>query len=447
MKKLFGTDGIRGRAGEFPLDPASMFALGESLAHRFRGQGSAEPLVLLGMDTRESGPDIARALMAGLVAGGGRGQMIGVIPTPGVAYLCRKTPNADAAISISASHNPFEDNGVKVFGHDGMKLSDELEKSIEEEMMSIRKDRTVEGQESLPDSLELIQRYEDFLLEGLSRNSLEGQRVVLDTGHGAAFRIAPDVFRRAGADVIVMNDRPDGRNINKDAGALHPEKLAQRVVSEKAHLGVAFDGDADRAIFADDKGVIRNGDEILYLWAEEKKRAGLLTNELVVATVMSNLGFEKRLEASNIKLVRAAVGDKYVLELMLKHGASIGGEQSGHIIDLDVHTTGDGVHTALSMARIFAERHQPFSSLETFIPYPQILRNLRVRSKPPLESLTGYQAAEAEGAKLLAGDGRILVRYSGTENLVRVMVEGSDAGRIDEVGELLFNALKDEIGE
>ena len=252
MRQLFGTDGIRGRAGEFPLDQASMFALGESLAHRFRGQGSAQPLVLLGMDTRESGPEIARALMSGLKAGGGRGQMIGVVPTPAVAYLCRTTPDADSAISISASHNPFEDNGVKVFGHDGMKLSDQLEKSIEEEMMSIRTEEVVVGKEELPDSDELIRRYEDFLLEGVEASSLARLRVILDVGHGAAFRIAPEVFRRAGAQVVVMNDRPDGRNINKDAGALHPERLAKRVIEEKADLGVAFDGDADRAIFADE---------------------------------------------------------------------------------------------------------------------------------------------------------------------------------------------------
>lgn len=424
-----------------------MFALGESLAHRFKGQGSAQPLVLLGMDTRESGPQIARALMAGLRAGGGRGEMIGVVPTPAVAYLCRTTDHANAAISISASHNPFEDNGVKVFGHDGMKLSDELEKSIEEEMMSIRAEHVVVGDEELPDSDELIHRYQDFLLEGMTSSALSGLRVVLDTGHGAAFRIAPEVFRRAGADIVVMNDRPDGRNINRDAGALHPENLARRVVAEKAHFGVAFDGDADRAIFADDQGVIRNGDEILYLWAEEKKRAGLLTNDLVVATVMSNLGFEKRLEETGIRLLRAAVGDKYVLELMLKHGASIGGEQSGHVIDLDVHTTGDGVHTALSMARIVASQGQPFSALDTFTPFPQLLENLRVRHKPPLDSLPAFMATQAEMEDRLKGEGRILVRYSGTENLVRVMVEGSDAALIAEVAEKLTRALRAEIGE
>ena len=456
MRVLFGTDGIRARAGEYPLDPATMFALGESLAHRLKNQGRRAgregsraglgPRLLLGMDTRESGPEIARALAAGLAAGGGEGVLIGVIPTPGVAYLCR-TSDAAAGISISASHNPFEDNGVKIFGHDGMKLPDAIEEQIEDEMRAIRREHIhIDNDAPLPDSPDLVEKYENFLLSGVQPNALKGRRVVLDTGHGAAYRIAPDVFRRAGAEVIVIHDQPNGRNINEKSGALHPEKLAATVVSEKADFGVAFDGDADRAIFADDAGKVRDGDEIIYLWAQHLRRSGKLTNDRVVTTVMSNFGFEKQLSTDGIELLRAQVGDKYVLELMLAQKSILGGEQSGHIIDLTVHTTGDGIHTALVFGEALAEQRTPFSKLKTFEPMPQLLLNQKVGSKPPLESLPKYQKAVEQAQKELGGRGRILVRYSGTENLVRVMVEGEDQSQITKLAETLRDTLKEEIG-
>jgi phosphoglucosamine mutase len=436
VRVLFGTDGIRGKAHEYPLDTATMFALGEALGHRLK----PSPTILLGMDTRESGPEIARALSAGVAAGGGRAILIGVIPTPGVAYLCRTT-DAVAAISISASHNPFEDNGVKIFGHDGMKLPDAVEEQIEDELRAIRRDSVeIDGRE-LRDSPDLIEAYEKFLGSGVS---LKGQRVVLDTGHGAAYQIGPEVFRRAGAEVIVIHDRPNGRNINEQSGALHPQTLAARVVQEKADFGVAFDGDADRAIFADDAGRIRDGDEVIYLWAQHLLRQGRLTGNRVVTTVMSNFGFEKQLAADGIELLRAQVGDKYVLELMLENDVVIGGEQSGHIIDRTVHTTGDGIHTALVFGEILAGKR--FSQLKTFEPMPQLLINEKVSSKPPLDSLPRYQAALADALARLDGRGRILVRYSGTENLVRVMVEGEDEPLIRSLAEHLRNVLKQEIG-
>jgi phosphoglucosamine mutase len=444
MRVLFGTDGIRGKAREYPLDPATMFAMGEAMAHRLRSAAPV-PHILLGMDTRESGPEIARALTAGIVAGGGRATLIGVIPTPGVAYLCRTT-DAVAAISISASHNPFEDNGVKIFGHDGMKLADAIEEQIEDELRAIRRDDASVGDEPLSESPELIESYERFLVSGVREGALAGRKVVLDTGFGAAYRIGPDVFRRAGAEVVVMHDSPDGRNINLNSGALHPEGLAARVVAEQADLGVAFDGDADRAIFADDRGKIRDGDEIIYLWAQNLKREGRLAGNVVVTTVMSNFGFEKQLEQDGIELVRAQVGDKYVLESMLQRKAIVGGEQSGHIIDLAVHTTGDGIHTALVFAEILASLPQKFSELETFAPMPQLLLNQKVGSKPALESLPRYQQALAEATSAIAGRGRILVRYSGTENLVRVMVEGEDESQIRQIAEQLREVLNDEIG-
>jgi phosphoglucosamine mutase len=439
MRVLFGTDGIRGKAHEYPLDPATMFALGEALAHRLNGGR-----VLLGMDTRESGPEIASALAAGMAHGGGEAVLIGVIPTPGVAYLCR-TSDAAAGISISASHNPFHDNGVKIFGHDGMKIPDAIEEQIEDETRALRRDDTVVASVPLSDSPELIEQYERFLLSSVKPDALRGRRVVIDAGKGASYRIAPEVFRRAGADVTVINDQPNGRNINDASGAMHPEGLARTVVERKADFGVAFDGDADRAIFADDAGKIRNGDEIIYLWAQHLRRENRLRSNRVVTTVMSNFGFERQLAADGIELLRANVGDKYVLELMLANDSVIGGEQSGHIIDLTVHTTGDGIHTALVFGEILAGSDVPFSQMRTFDPMPQLLLNEKVASKPPLDSLPKYQAAAARVTAELGGRGRILVRYSGTENLVRVMVEGEDESQIRRIAEELRDILRDEI--
>jgi phosphoglucosamine mutase len=457
MRTLFGTDGIRGKAREYPLDPATMYALGEALAHRLRlkmadgGRGSNQPqssrspVVLLGMDTRESGPEIARALTAGMAHGGGEAILIGVVPTPAVAYLCRTT-DASAGISISASHNPFMDNGVKIFGHDGMKLPDAIEEQIEDELRAIRRDAVSIPDAPLPERPDLVESYEQFLMSGVAPKALAGKKVVLDTGHGAAYRIAPEVFRFCGAEVFVINDQPNGRNINDDAGALHPDGLARVVVARGADFGVAFDGDADRAIFADDAGKIRDGDEIIYLWAQRLLREGRLLNRCVVTTVMSNFGFERQLREDGVELCRANVGDKYVLELMMQRGAILGGEQSGHIIDLDVHTTGDGIHTALVFGELLAQASAPFSRLQTFRPMPQLLLNEKVGSKPPLESLPRFQAALADGTARLEGRGRILVRYSGTENLVRVMVEGEDEAAIREVAEHLRDVLGHEIG-
>jgi phosphoglucosamine mutase len=421
MRTLFGTDGIRAKAGAFPLDDPTMFALGKALAHRFTAAASdGRPRFLLGMDTRESGPQIARALSAGIANAGG--------------------------ISISASHNPFEDNGVKIFGHDGMKIPDSVEEQIEDDLRAIRDENVQVPAMATGDDRELIEKYVEFLVAGVAPNSLKNEKVVLDTGNGAAYRIAPEVFRRAGADVRVINDQPDGRNINENAGALHPEGLAEVVKTQGADRGVAFDGDADRAIFVDELGKIRDGDEIIYLWAQGLLRRGKLRGNTVITTVMSNLGFEKQLKNDGITLGRAQVGDKYVLEMMIERGAILGGEQSGHIIDLLLHTTGDGTHTALVFGELLAEERRRFSRLHTFAPMPQILLNEKVGSKPPLESLPKYQQALKEAEAEMDGNGRILVRYSGTENKVRVMVEGADEAQIRRVSERLRDVLKAEIG-
>jgi phosphoglucosamine mutase len=440
MRVLFGTDGIRGKAHRYPLDPATVFALGEALAHRLRPR----PTILLGMDTRESGPEIANALAAGIAEGGGEAKFIGVVPTPAVAYLCR-TSDAAAGISISASHNPFDDNGVKIFGHDGMKLPDAVEEEIEDELRALRRDGVTIPFVELSPSYDLTRKYEDFLVSGVAPHALAGVSVVLDTGNGAAYEIAPEVFGRVGAKVRVINDKPNGLNINEDAGALHPERLAKVVMKEKAEFGVAFDGDADRAIFVDDWGNVRDGDEIIYLWAQKLRAEGKLDPACVVTTVMSNYGFERQLREDGIELVRAPVGDKYVLEQMQERHAKLGGEQSGHIIDLAAHTTGDGIHTALVFGELLARAGRPFSALRTFVPMPQVLLNQEVASRPPLESLPRYQAALAEAERDLGGQGRILVRYSGTENKVRVMVEGPDEAATRKIAEQLRIVLRDEI--
>lgn len=445
MRELFGTDGIRAKAHQYPLDAATMYALGEALAHRLK-TGGARPRILLGMDTRESGPEIARSLAAGMSAGGADAVLVGVIPTPGIAYLCRTT-DAAASISISASHNPFEDNGVKIFGHDGMKLPDAIEEEIEDELRALRRDGVTIPDTPVTENVELIEEYERFLMGGLPPMALAGRKVVLDTGYGAAYGIAPEVFRRAGAEVVVIHDTPNGRNINESSGAMHPQRLAEAVVQQQAHYGVAFDGDADRAIFADDAGKIRDGDEIIYLWAKYLRERGELRGGCVVTTVMSNFGFEKQLQADGIELCRAQVGDKYVLELMLQRDSILGGEQSGHIIDRTVHTTGDGIHTALVFGHILGQMEGPFSKLHTFDPMPQLLLNERVASKPALDTLPRYQAALEAATRDLDGRGRILVRYSGTENLVRVMVEGEDDAKIRRIAAELRDVLKDEIAE
>lgn len=444
MRVLFGTDGIRGKAHRYPLDPPTIFALGEAMSHRLRKQTGAAPQLVVGMDTRESGPEIANTLAAGIIAGGGQALFIGVAPTPAVAYLCRVS-NAAAGISVSASHNPFDDNGLKIFGHNGMKLGDAIEEEIENELRALRHDEVGVPAVNLAPDDSLIRKYEDFLLSCVAPNALAGMRVVLDTGNGAAYRIAPEVFRRAGADVTIINDQPNGMNINDNAGAMHPQQVARAVIEERADLGVALDGDADRAICTDDRGRIRNGDEIIYLWAQKLRHEGKLPHLRVVGTVMSNFGFERQLRHDGIELLRANVGDKYVLELMLQCGAILGGEQSGHIIDLSMHTTGDGTRAGLAVAELAANAGGSLCNLPSFTATPQVLRNEYVPARPPLESLPRFQAAAAEAERELDGNGRILVRYSGSESMVRVMVEGPDEAITHRIAGTLADILKEEI--
>jgi len=443
-KRLFGTDGIRGVAGEFPLDPATAHALGVALGDVARHH-SASPEIVIGMDTRESGPWIAAQVAGGLSRVGVAARFAGVVTTPGVAYLTHNDSFV-AGVMISASHNPYQDNGIKVFGHSGYKLPDEEEHEIEEEIFRLLESGVTAAPSSLTVDEGLDHRYLDHLLTTISTR-LDGLRIVIDCGNGAASRLAPDLFRRAGAEVTAICAAPDGRNINLGCGALDLEALQKAVIERGADMGVAFDGDADRAIFVSKSGRIIDGDAVLLIAARDLAARGRLAGARVVATVMSNLGLEKALEREGVALARTSVGDKYVLEEMLRSGATLGGEQSGHVIFTDYSTTGDGMLTALQIMSIAARAGSGLdeltSGLETF---PQRLVNVRVREKKSLADLPSVVKEVRECETALGDTGRILVRFSGTEPLARVMVEASDARQVDEFTTRIANAIKREIG-
>jgi phosphoglucosamine mutase len=443
-KRLFGTDGIRGTAGEFPLDPRSAHAFGIALGNVARHH-AAEPKVVIGMDTRESGPWLAAQVAGGLSEAKVGVRFAGVVTTPGVAFLTH-TDAFVAGVVISASHNPYQDNGIKVFGHSGYKLPDEEEHEMEEEIFRLLEAGVAAAPAELTVDEGLARRYLDHLLSTVSTR-LDGQRIVIDCGNGAASHLAPELFRRAGADVIAICNQPDGRNINLGCGALHLGPLQKTVVEQAADMGVAFDGDADRAIFVSKSGRIIDGDAVLLIAARSLNAQGRLRGRRVVATVMSNLGLERALEREGIQLTRTAVGDKYVLEEMLRSGAALGGEQSGHVILTDYSTTGDGMLTALQIFSIAVQAgaglDELTADLETF---PQRLVNVRVREKKTLSDLPSV-AQEVRNCEAQLGDsGRILVRFSGTEPLARVMVEAADSRQVDEFSARIASAIEREIG-
>ncbi|MBI3470900.1 MAG: phosphoglucosamine mutase, partial [Candidatus Solibacter usitatus] len=429
-KQLFGTDGIRGVAGQPPLDPATVHAFGISLGAVAK-KLSPEPVVLIGADTRESSSWIAAQVAGGLAREGVGARFAGVITTPGVAFLTR-SDSFVAGVMISASHNPYQDNGIKVFGHSGYKLPDDEEHAIEERIFRLLETGLNAEPRELAADAGLDQRYQDDLLEGLT-TSFSGLNIVMDCGNGAASHLAPDLFRRAGAQVRVIHCSPNGRNINLYCGALHVDGLRRVTVERGADLGVAFDGDADRAIFVSRGGKIVDGDHVLLIAARALRQAGQLPGDTVVATVMSNLGLEKALEREGIRLVRTPVGDKYVLEEMLRIGAALGGEQSGHVIFGARSTTGDGMLTALRLAEIVKRSGLTLDELAADLTvYPQRLVNVRVREKKSLDQLPSVMAEIQACEAALAGAGRILVRFSGTETLARVMVEASDLEQVEE---------------
>jgi phosphoglucosamine mutase len=425
MRKLFGTDGIRAVAGEAPLDTKTIFAVGVALAHQLKAN-SHQPSILLGMDTRESSNWISAVLTAGLVQGGATVQSAGVLTTPAIAYLARKH-KFSAGVVISASHNPWQDNGIKIFGGDGYKLPDETELRIEEEIF-----RQLESV-TAPDPTQLSAPavntgfradYEAFLLAAVPDLKLDGLKLVLDCANGAASAIAPDLFAHLGGAIQLTHIHPDGRNINANCGALHPAIVAAETKAANADIGVTFDGDADRALFADARGNVINGDAVLLLTARDLHARGLLKQSLVVATTMSNMGLEAALRRDQIRMLRAPVGDKYVLEMMQANSASLGGEQSGHILFPHLATTGDGLLTALVVLDIVRRSGKPLHELLADLKvFPQVIVNIRVKEKKPLEQIATVVATISEAEEALDGNGRVVVRYSGTEPLARVMIE------------------------
>jgi phosphoglucosamine mutase len=444
-KELFGTDGIRGVPGTYPLDDQTLFALGRAVAiQMIREHGSAR--VLIGMDTRESGPHIAGLLAAGLYKEGATVAFAGVITTPGIACLVRQN-DYQAGVVISASHNPYHDNGVKLFSHEGMKFADAVEEGMEEEILRLRTEPAPLTVPALTANHGLHMEYLDFLRSRVIPGSnLNGLSMVLDCANGAAYQLGPELFRSLGAKVVAMCVDPDGRNINAGCGSMHLEGLQKRVSQESATLGVAFDGDADRALFVCGNGNIVNGDGILLAVARHLKSKKALKQDRVVATSMSNLGLERALAGDGISLARAAVGDRYVLEEMLKSGNNLGGEQSGHIIFLDDSPAGDGLLTAVKVASLVSTQE----SLETLVHglkhFPQVIVNVKVKTKPALDTLPEVARALAEAEQTLGDNGRVVLRYSGTEPLARVMVEAEHDADVQRFSHSIAAALRNAIG-
>ncbi len=447
MRKLFGTDGIRAVAGVAPLDGATIFAVGEALAHTLKAQQHPIPRVLLGMDTRESGPFLARLLHAGLASGGAMLANAGVLTTPAIAYLARKFGFA-AGVVISASHNPWRDNGIKIFGSDGYKLPDAQELAIEGEIFSRLGAGAAFSERALPAADPVYRHdYEAFLRAAVPDLSLGGMHLVLDCANGAASAIAPELFAGLGGRVELTHAAPDGRNINEGCGALHPEVVARETHERGAALGITVDGDADRSLFADGQGRVINGDAVLLVAARALQAQGRLTGNLVVATTMSNMGLEAALGRSGIRMLRAPVGDKYVLERMQEEHAALGGEQSGHILFPHLATTGDGLLTSLVLLDVLGRSGQRIeelvSDLQTF---PQVIVNVRVREKKPLAEIPLVAAAISDAERVLGGNGRVVIRYSGTEALARVMIEAESAELMREHAERIAGAIRTELG-
>lgn len=451
--RLFGTDGIRGTANQFPMTPDIVLKVGQAIGHLLHQQArpgaSSIRKVVIGKDTRLSGYMIEQALSSGLNSMGVHVQLVGPLPTPGIGYLTR-TMRADAGIVISASHNAFQDNGIKIFGPDGFKIADAMEREIER--LVLHDDLT----RLLPPSREVgrTRRIEDaqgryivyvkstFPLE----YTLDGLRIVLDTAHGAAYKVAPAVFQELGAEVIQLGDEPNGININDKVGALYPAKLADAVIQYRADVGISLDGDADRVIMVDEKGEVMNGDHILALCALHMKDLGILKKNTLVATQMSNFGLEKKMSEHGIKLVKVGVGDKYVVEEMRRHGYNLGGEQSGHMIFLDHSTTGDGCVAALNVLAVMKQTGKRASDLNRVIEdVPQVLINCRVKRRTELAEIKGYDTLVAGIEKQLNGEGRLFVRYSGTEPLLRILVEGPDKIKITEYAEQIAQFLEKEL--
>lgn len=446
MKQLFGTDGIRGLAGEFPLDEKTVRIIGASLARQFRERLGRDARFVSGRDTRESGSWIESAFHQGVTAENAVCESGGVITTPGVAYLTNAF-DFDAGVVISASHNPYHDNGIKIFLPTGKKISDATEREIEKAIYADTEPSAVETRFSSDRIEEFRRAYLDHLEKIAADFSADGIKIVIDCANGASSELAPKLFAELGAEVVTIHNTPDGRNINENCGSTHIDDLPAKVLAENADLGVAFDGDADRALFVDEKGNIVDGDATLWIMAQYLKDNGKLANSIVVATVMSNIGLELALRSKDINLVRTDVGDKYVLEKLIETDSEIGGEQSGHIIFPEISLVGDGMMTALLLIKAIKEKSGSLSqAIEGFVRYPQILLNTKVKEKRPFADMPEIAAAAKQIEDELDGKGRLNLRYSGTENLARVMIEGKDQSVIESQAKRLIDVIEKELG-
>ncbi|MEW6096445.1 MAG: phosphoglucosamine mutase [bacterium] len=447
MSKLFGTDGIRGVANQYPMTPQFALQLGQAAANRLSSKG--KPKIVVGKDTRISSDMLEAALSAGITSAGGDVLKVGVLPTPAIAYLT-KTFSAQAGIVISASHNPFDNNGIKFFGTNGLKLKDEIEDEIEEALAKSEEVIYPTGA-GIGNVIEVTNAHLQYLnfIKSTITNSLylNGEKIVIDCANGATSFVASSLFQELGAEVIPLNCQPNGTNINLDCGSLHPEKTAETVKAQNAMVGFCYDGDGDRVIAIDDDGKIVDGDFIMAICAKYLKENDMLNNNLLVTTVMSNIGLYIALKKLNIDVVKTKVGDRYVIEQMLEKGAVLGGEQSGHIIFLDYFTTGDGILTSIQLLTIMQKTYTPLSKLAQIMKkYPQVLINVKVKDKKTdLNTIPELQLAIKLGEEALKEEGRILVRYSGTESLARVMVEGPTEDEINKIAKNIASVIEEKL--
>ncbi|HEY5234092.1 MAG TPA: phosphoglucosamine mutase [Verrucomicrobiae bacterium] len=454
--KIFGTDGVRGTANVEPVTAETALKLGRAAAHVFKNlesqsRGRGKHKIVIGKDTRLSGYMLENAISSGILSMGVDVLFIGPLPTPGVAYVTRSL-RADAGIVITASHNSYEDNGIKFFGADGYKLDDKIENEIEGLVFSgeIEKVRPTAGEIGKAIRIDdALGRYIEFAKSSFPRGmTLEGLRVVVDCGHGAAYKSTPSVLHELGAEVIVYGHRPDGTNINKDCGSMHPAQMCRSVAEHQAHIGIAHDGDADRVLLCDENGKLIDGDDIMAIAALDMIAQKTLAEKTLVATVMSNAGLETAIKSAGGKMIRTAVGDKNVIDEMLKHGFNFGGEQSGHLIFRDFGTTGDGLVAALQILRIMKAKGQPLSKLaKCWTRFPQLVTNVKVREKIPFEQLDGVVKLVAGAEKeLKSAGGRVLLRYSGTEPKARLLLEGRDAKVLENWSKKICGAIQKQIG-
>src|SRR5215469_4853826 len=455
-KKIFGTDGVRGTANVEPVTAETALKLGRAAGHVFKtlenqARGRGRYKIVLGKDTRLSGYMLENAISSGILSMGVDVLFIGPLPTPGVAYITRSL-RADAGIVITASHNPYADNGIKFFRADGYKLDDQIEGQIDKLVFSGVIEKVRPAAEEIGKAVRIddaLGRYIEFAKSGFPKNlTLENIRIVVDCGNGAAYKSSPCVLRELGAEVIVFGNQPDGKNINENCGSMHPENLCAKVVEQKADIGIAHDGDADRVLLCDENGVLADGDDIMAIAATDMLARGTLSEKTLVSTVMSNAGLESAIRKAGGNMLRTAVGDKNVIDEMLKNGFNFGGEQSGHLIFRDFSTTGDGLIAALQILRIMRETRQPLSKLvKCWTRFPQLVTNVKVREKIPFENLDGVLAmVSAAELELKSAGGRVLLRYSGTEPKARLLLEGSDENALKVLSRKICGAIEKQIG-